>query len=160
MKKSFVILDDLRAQRAIEAIRLLPSEDKTHEVLIRPYKQDRSALQNSLLWFWYGVIGAELGWEKDDTHDFFKKKFLVRIYERDDVDYAGMVDAVRKIWNAGMRADANTLTRQIIKLTSTTTANVDQFTEYLTLIERHAARLGIVLPRPEDRYLVAMGRAA
>lgn len=160
MKHSIIILDDLRAHRAIEIIRSLSGEKSTHEVVIKPYKVDRSAAQNSLMWLWYGIICSELGWEKDDCHDFFKEKFLVNIFERDDLEYASMIESVRVVWSAGMKAEANAMKNQIIKLTSTTKANVEQFTEYLNLIERHAASIGIVLPHPEDRYRMAMGRAA
>jgi hypothetical protein len=46
---------------------------------------------------------------------------------------------------------------QVVKLTSTNDASVEQFTEALGDIEKFYLTLGIVLPHPEDRFYEAMG---
>lgn len=128
-----------------------------HEVIVRPYKADRSALQNALLWKWYTVIGNEQGSSKEEVHTYYKGKFLVHIYERDDTEYAAMILAVRKVYQSGMKAEAKRLENAIIELTSTTRANVDQMREYLTEIDRDAQAKGIPLPRKDDMYYESMG---
>ena len=127
------------------------------EVVVRNYKKDRSLMQNALLWLWQTVISEELGWSKEEVHYDMKKRLLVPIYERDDLGYAGMIQAVRRVYAGGSRDDANAMFKQIVKLTSTTDANVKQFTEYLNDIERDMMSKGISLPHPEDRYYDAMG---
>ena len=56
-----------------------------------------------------------------------------------------------------MKAEAQQLIDHIADLTSTTKATVEQFTEYLNDIDQGALSAGIVLPKPEDRYPIAMG---
>ena len=129
-----------------------------HEVVIREHKKDRTAAQNALLWLWYTVIAGELGETKDDIHYRCKGQILVHIYERDNPEYAKTIGSVRKIYKmTDMKNEAKHLYHSIVKLTSTTTATVEQFTEYLNDIEKDCIGKGIVLPHPEDRYYEAMG---
>jgi len=151
MKTKLIISSQEIRNRAVEIIKSLPfSTSEIHEVIIKPYKKDRSASQNSLLWKWYTIIGAELGESKEDIHERYKNKFLVNIYERDDPEYSAMIQALRDVWRHGMHAEAAGLRKKIVSLTSTTGATVKQMTEYLENIERDAASLGIRLPFPED----------
>ena len=129
-----------------------------HEVVIREHKKDRTAAQNALLWLWYTVIAGELGETKDDIHYMYKSQILVHIYERDDLEYAEIILSIRRIYRmTDMKDAALYLHKSIVKLTSTTTATVEQFTEYLNDIEKDCIGKGIVLPHPEDRYYEAMG---
>lgn len=130
--------------------------DKPKEVLIHEYKADRSASQNSLMWKWLTIIGSELGESKDDVHERYKGKFLVHIYERDDIEYAETISSLRKLYLQDKAVGAD-LFKKVVKLTSTTRANVKQMTEYLNDIELDARSLNINLPHPEDQYLLAMG---
>jgi hypothetical protein len=147
--------EEIRA-RALVIIECLPLTP-VHEVIIREKKRDRSSAQNSLLWVWYGVISKDLGETEDDLHYRYKKKFLVAIYERDDDDYRAMIQAVREVYTEGKKTQARAMEKQIVKLTSTTTASVEQFTEYLNKIEQDVAPLGIRLPNRDDLYFEAMG---
>ena len=156
MKHAFIIRDDHireNAEAVIKALPLIP----IHEVIIRPHKKDRSVAQNSLYWYWLTIIAGERAETKDAMHLEYKKNILVHIYERDDPEYAEMIEAVRKVHKVGMKVESKLLADQIVKLTSTTTATVEQFTEYLTDIEHDAIDKQIVLPHPEDRYYEAMG---
>lgn len=152
MKHRLVLRTPEIAERAAEIMRGLAGGNELHEVAIRPYHKDRSTAQNSLYWKWLTVLGSELGESKDALHDRYKERFLVHIYERDDAEYAAMLESVRAIYRNGMKQDAVKLGKQIVRLTSTTTATVPQMTEYLTEIDSHAASLGIVLPRHDDDY--------
>lgn len=149
MKLSIILKSELHRETAVNAIAALPLEP-VYEIIIREHKKDRSAEQNALYWKWLTVIGNELGEPKEDIAERYKDKFLVQIYERDNPEYAEMVQSLRNIWLQGMKAEAVNLRKKIVSLTSTTTANVKQMTEYLENIERDAANLSIRLPYPED----------
>jgi hypothetical protein len=157
MNHTYVIRDFDTREEAALIVRTL-SLSPVHEVTIRPYKRDRSAAQNALYWMWLTIIGQERGETKDDMHYEYKERFLVHIFERDDPEYAEMIEAVREVHRAGMKPEAKLLARQIVQLTSTTKANTHQFTEYLTDIERDAQKMNIRLPHPAERYRLAMGQ--
>ena len=148
--KNKIILSSLELkQRASQIILSLPI-DPVHEISIKEHKKDRSADQNALYWKWLTVIGAELGESKEDVHERMKDKFLVNIFERDDPDYAEMLQTLREVYKEGMRDEALSLRKRIVALTSTTTATVKQMTEYMTCLEHDAATLAIRLPFPEN----------
>ena len=160
MKHTLILRSPEIANRAGEILSTLVRGDELHEVLIRPHKKERSVAQNSILWLWNTILGAELGESKEEIHERNKERFLVPIYERDDLDYAAMIEAVRNVYRQGLQQDALFLRKRIVALTSTTKATTAQMAEFLTEIERDAHRLGIILPRPEDLYQISMGRAA
>ena len=149
MKHSLKIISEEVRRRAIEIIQNLPL-DVIHEVKISEYKKDRSASQNALYWQWLTIIGNELGESKETMHERYKDGFLVQIFERDDPDYAEMIDTLRAVYGQGMKTQALALRKRIVALTSTTSANVKQMGEYMSEIEKQAASLGIRLPHPED----------
>ena len=152
-----VITGDEQKRRASEIINSLPVSPR-HEIIIRKAKKDRSAAQNALMWSWITIIAGELGETKDGVHCRYKRNVLVHIYERDDpAGFGAMVSAIVDIHKRGMKAEAHAMADQIVKLTSTRTATVEQFTEYLNEIERDAISKGIILPHPEDKYYEAMG---
>lgn len=150
MSQKIVISSEELRRRAITIVGALPLEP-VQEVVIREYKRNRSAEANSLMWKWLTVIGNELGESKEDVHERYKDRFLVHIYERDDPDYAEMVQSLRAIWQKGMKVEAMALRKRVVALTSTTTANVKQMSEYMRCIELSAAELAIKLPFPEDQ---------
>lgn len=149
MSHKLIIVSEEHRTRLITIIKSL-ALTPVQEVVIRGHKKDRSAEQNALLWKWYTIISNELGESKESTHERYKDAFLVQIYERDEPDYAEMINSLRAVWKQGMKTEAVALRKQIVALTSTTTASVKQMSEYMTEIERHAATLAIMLPRPED----------
>jgi hypothetical protein len=156
IRQTFVLRDVQIAENACRFISSLPHKP-LHEIIVRPHKKDRTVAQNSLMWLWFTHLAGELGETKDEIHYRYKKQYLVHIYERDNPDYAAMVEAVRKVYREGDKETAEHLHDGIVKLTSTRDANVEQFTEYLTDIDRDALDKHISLPRPEDRYYLAMG---
>lgn len=143
MNQKLIINSEQVRSRAVHIIQGLPL-DVVHQVCIKPYKRDRSAEQNALMWKWLTIIGAELGNTKDEQHDIYKLMFLVPIFIRDNQDYAEMWRTV-----SALGSYEAMLKREILKLTSTTQANVKQMSEYLDDIQRNAAELGIRLPAPE-----------
>jgi hypothetical protein len=158
MKQTIIISSEELKRRAIAIINALPL-DPVHELVTREHRKDRSAAQKGLYFIWVGVIANELGETKDDIHLRCKRQFLVPIYMRDDpYGYGSMMMTVLDVHRLGLKVKAKQQTAQIVKLTSTNDANVDQFREYLDDIEKYYITLGIILPHPEDRYIDAMQR--
>lgn len=149
MKHTFIIRSEEVRLRVLVVIESLPMEP-LHEIIIRPYHKDRSAAQNSTYWLWNTVIGSSLGVSKEDVAEQMKDRFLVQIYERDDPDYAEMIQSLRAVWQQGMKKEALDLRKRIVSLTSTTTATVPQMMEYMTEIENFATEMGIKLPIPDE----------
>lgn len=149
MSQKIILVSVEHKNRAVAIINSLPLAP-VMEITIREHKKDRSADQNALYWQWLTIIGNELGESKEDCHERYKDGYLVQIYERDNPEYAEMVQALRTVWSQGMKQEAVYLRKKIVALTSTTTATVAQMGEYLSEIEKHAASLGIRLPFPED----------
>jgi hypothetical protein len=108
--------------------------DKPWEVEIKPYKKNRSVLQNRL----YRLRLAHLekegpGYTADEWHIIFANMFL----DPAIVNFKGKVYEVRQ---------------------STTKLNTEEFTNYLNKIDRWCVvEFGIILPSPEDLYYEAMG---
>jgi len=126
------------------------------EVIVREHKKKREVIQNSLYWLWLTIIANELGMTKECVHYDLKHRILCRIYERDDIGYAEMIRSIRTVRKSGFFQEYKALVENIVNLTSTTTATVQQFAEYLTEIERDMIDKGISLPHKEDQYYDAL----
>lgn len=150
-QKTFVIRNEQVISNLIEFINSVRNE-RLIEVVVKDHHKDRNLLQNSLYWFWITIIAEEMGLTKEDVHFDLKKRILVRIFERDDEGYAEMIHSIRKLYTKGFKTESIKLHESIVKMTSTTSATVKQFAEYLTEIERDMANKGIILPRKEDQY--------
>ena len=147
-QRTFIIREDAVIDQLVMFLKTWPS-DEPWEVIVRPHKKDRSLLQNSLYWVWITEIANSWGWTKEDIHFDLRRRLLSPIYERDDLEYASALKALRDLYSRGFKKEANNL---FDKICSSTTANVKQFTEYLTEIERDMMGKGIALPHPEDLY--------
>ena len=153
MKKKLILSSEAIKERAKVIIDSLPPEH-THEMILRPYKVDRTEEQRRTYWRWLTLIGNDLGYTKDEMANEYKEKFLLPIYIREDVgNYEASVQAVKAVRGSGMVDQANTLKKQIIEGTTTNDANVKLMAEYLTDIKHHATSLDIRLPMPEDNRL-------
>lgn len=155
MKKTFVIRDRDVIARLVSYLEAQPLEPLL-EISVTVHHKDRSVLQNKLYWVWVTIIADEWGWTKNDTHIYFIKRHLVKIYERDEEGYAAMLEAVRNVIRSGDKKAGKIMADYIFKNTSTTAANVKQFTEYLNDIEKEMIGRGFALPHPLD-YYSAMG---
>lgn len=144
MKQTIVVLSDQHKARIKMRIDSLPV-DPPYKVTISPYKRNRSAEQNAYMWLVETIMGAELGLTKEGMHDLHKQEFLVPIFVRDDPGYAEMYVAVE----CTPEPQRTALRREVVKLTSTTKANVAQMREFIDSILQQAAELGIRLPVQE-----------
>lgn len=89
-------------------------------------KSTRSLNQNALYWEWVTICAEYCGNTKQEMHEIFKDLFGIRIEARD--------------------LQGNP--KRVIKSTSTYTKG--EMVGYMFDIEQEAAKLGILLPHPED----------
>lgn len=140
-QKKIILKNDALRKRACHVIESLPGDD-VFEVIIRPHKKDRSLQQNAYYWKIVTIIANDLGQTKDELHFEMKRKFLTRIFCRDDEGYAEMAQAIRV-------AQSDVLARKVVDLTSTTQASVAQMSEYIDDVIHFASSMGIRLPAKE-----------
>lgn len=163
MKTAIVIKSQDDRRKAFDAIKSIRSEP-VMVVTIAEYKKDRSAAQNSLYWAWLTdcqntTCNEQAGRTKDEWHDEFKEKSLLNIYIRDNVN--GTAETMAALYEVKLNCDVDVYSSMrnfVIKNISTTDANVTQFTEYLTDIERFCQTVGIQLRTDSDMYRQAMGK--
>ena len=99
---------------------------KSYSVEVRERKARRSLDQNALMWLWLTCIESETGNDRNDLHDYFKKKYIapkeVEVFGVKELEY------------------------------TTTDLSTGQFKEYLDKIQAFAStELSITLPNPEDK---------
>ena len=134
-------------------------ENKPLVVRIDQKQEDRSKAQNRLYWLWMSQWAKHQGNDKDSEHLYFKKCFLSRIYDRDDVgQYKQTFAAVRVL-----RDQKHPMYQQVAdglnELITTTDASVEQFTEYLNDIHAFCNKHGCWLSTPDDlMYLREMNQ--
>jgi hypothetical protein len=154
-QRTFIIKEDAVIDQLVMFLKTWTSAEPW-EVIVREHKRKREVIQNSLYWRWISYACEKLGMLKEDLHVDLKRRLLVPIYERDDPQYCEMILTLRRLYTDGFKEDSKKLFEQIVKLTSTTSANTKQFAEYLREFERDMASKGIVLPRKEDEYPFAL----
>ncbi|WP_368568164.1 hypothetical protein [Acinetobacter nosocomialis] len=126
------------------------SEGKPLVVLIAPQEKDRTKAQNRLYWMWLNQWAKKQGTDKDYEHLFFKKNFLAKIYDRDDVgQYKKTFKAVRDL-KASKHPAYQQVADGLCELMSTTDASTAQFTEYLNDIHAWCNKNGCYLETPDD----------
>lgn len=137
--------------RARIAILELP-EKPIYEVIIRPYKKDRTLAQNRLMWMWHTEYAEYFGVEKkEDQHEVFKENHVLPILLRDDED--GRLTRMYELCRQDPMAKS-----ELISLLSTTHLSTGQFSEALDEYDRVTASKGLCFTHPEDRYYEAMAR--
>lgn len=109
------------------ASEILQFEGKKVTVTIQKLKSHRSIQQNRYWWLAMTILGNELGYSKEETHELMKFKFLKR--ER----------VIEK-------------TGEILEyIESTTTLGKSDFADMVTDMVRWAASMGIVIPLPGEQ---------
>jgi len=102
-------------------------EGKRVQVRIEKLKSKRSIQQNRYWWLAMTILGNELGYSKEETHQLMKFKFLKR--ER----------VVEK-------------TGEILEyIESTTTLSKSDFADMVSEMVRWAANMGIIIPLPGEQ---------
>lgn len=126
------------------------SDGKPLVVRIDQKQEDRSKAQNRLYWLWLSQWAKRQGTDKDTEHLFFKKQFLARIYDRDDVGQYRNTFAAVKVLKDQKHPMYQQVADGLNELISTTDASVDQFTEYLNDIHAFCNKHGCWLNTPDD----------
>lgn len=151
MKKTIILKSTTQYEEVTKALIDLSKEDDIHEVSIRPFKSVLSSNQRRLYWLWMRCISKHTGYTEEECHLMYKEKYLVPIFEREDKDYALMIEAVRDVHREGKPGRAKHFKQQIIKMTSIMDAKTPWMSEYLDKIrEECSLELKLQLPLPED----------
>ena len=134
-------------RRAIHVLRHIDiSADAPVQLTVSAWKRSRSVDQNRLYWKWLSIMAPDLGYESTaDLHDALKLKYAVPLLIESDEDYAAGVVALKASLARADDAEALTLRRFVVRLTSTSALSVKQMTQYLEAIEVFAADIGIKL---------------
>ena len=125
-------------------------EKKPLRVVIDQKQEDRSKAQNRLYWMWLTQWAKRQGNDKESEHLYFKKHFLSRIYDRDDVGQYRNTFAAVKILKDQNHPMYEQVANGLNDLISTTDASVEQFTEYLNDIHAFCLKHGCYLNTPDD----------
>ena len=125
------------------------SSEEVLEVIVQPESRKRSLAQNRLYHMWVSYFSQQTGASIDEVYTDFKRRFLLRIYYTADSQFAEMCDSIKQIKDMDL-AQYDSISKQVINLTSTTKASVEQMTEYLKQIERFAYTQNVMLPIPDD----------
>lgn len=153
LKQTFVIkshTDQLRVQDCLSRNREEALENKTPLIVkISTKQEDRSTAQNRLYWKWLNEWSRHIGSDKDSEHFYFKKKFLIGIYNRDDVEFAEMCQAIKQL-KKNEKEEYEAIAQHVIRMTSTTKATVAQMSEYLNNIHDFCLVQGKYLEAPDD----------
>ncbi|HCV3139952.1 TPA: hypothetical protein OV568_002422 [Acinetobacter baumannii] len=125
-------------------------EGKPLVVMIAPQEKDRTKAQNHLYWMLLNQWNKKQGIDKVYEHLFFKKNFLAKIYDRDDVgQYKKMFKAVIELKDSKHPLYQD-VANGLCELMSTTDASTAQFTEYLNDIHAFCNKNGCYLETPDD----------
>ena len=122
----FTIITETDKQAVKEYIDKLNISQREYKITIAKRSEKRTIPQNRLYRLWLNCISAESGNDVEDLHEYFKATFL-DIHSR--IIYG----------------------KEIVRVTSTTELNTEQFKAYLDRVQQWASmELGIILPDPED----------
>lgn len=120
----FIIKNNQVLENCIKDIQEIKIEDNM-QVEIKPYVAKRSLDANNLYWQWLETISEYTGYTKDEMHDVMRARYLPLKFRE--------VDGLK-----------------LTELTSTTTLNTKQFSDYMREIEAFAVENDIRLPYPEE----------
>lgn len=124
----FTIYSDADKIAVKDYIDKLNIHHKNYKVAITRKAEKRTIPQNRLYRLWLNCISAESGNDVEDLHEYLKMTFL-------DVHS-------RIIYG-----------KEVMRVTSTTELNTEQFTAFLEKVQQWASsELGVILPNPEDRF--------
>jgi len=99
-------------------------------ISVEPFKNKRSLQQNKYMWVLYTIVSKHTGDSTEDTHEYFKQKFLTK---RNITDYE----------TGG----------EIAVINSTTKLNTFEMSEYLENVKRFSAEFfGLYLPDASEYY--------
>lgn len=139
------------------------NEGKPLRVVIDQKQSKRSEAQNKLYWLWVTQWAKHTGSDKDSEHIFFRRKFLARIFQRDDVgmyrETISVMNNLEQVLGLSEKQLYDKIANEMADKMSTTEANTKQFTEYLNDIHAFCNKHGCYLQTPDDlMYVWEMSR--
>lgn len=146
---AYYIKSEADRKLAMARLTSIPADGKW-KVSIGKYEKRRDA-QNKLNWRWVTAIAEQMYDSKEDIHTDNKLQLGAPILERDNDSFSeawGMIAA-----NLNHVEQLNAI--RFIDVTKIMT--VKQMAEYLSDMELHYERNGIMLPKKDDEYFAAMG---
>lgn len=99
------------------------------------------------------VVNEYSGTSKEEWDLYFKRTFLIPIFERDNEDWLATMEALRNLWKANGRDECELIFKTILSKTHFRDADVKQGGEYLTSIIRWCASRGITHRHPDDNLI-------
>ena len=130
------------------------NEGKPLRVVIDQKQSKRSEAQNKLYWLWVTQWAKHTGSDKDSEHIFFRRKFLARIFQRDDVgmyrETISVMNNLEQVLGLSENQLYDKIANEMADKMSTTEANTKQFTEYLNDIHAFCLKHGCYLNTPDD----------
>lgn len=146
----FRLVSDEVRDNCVKAMYLAHEDsDEVLEVVIQPESRKRSLATNRLYWMWLTQAANHWGNSKDDLHIDFKRRFLLKIYYRDDAQFAVMCDSIKTLQKLDLQK-YESIAGEVIKLVSTTKATDKQMSEYLDDIYRFCYTQDLLLLIPDD----------
>lgn len=134
------------------------NEGKPLRVVIDQKQSKRSEAQNKLYWLWVTQWAKHTGSDKDSEHIFFRRKFLARIFQRDDVgmyrETISVMNNLEQVLGLSEKQLYDKIANEMADKMSTTEANTKQFTEYLNDIHAFCNKHGCYLQTPDDLMYV------
>ena len=129
-------------------------ENKPLVVRIDQKQSKRSEAQNKLYWLWVTQWAKHTGSDKDSEHVFLRRKFLARIFQRDDVgmyrETISVMNNLEQVLGLSEKQLYDKIANEMADKMSTTEANTKQFTEYLNDIHAFCLKHGCYLNTPDD----------
>jgi hypothetical protein len=148
-----ICYDKERINQCIRILTNIPEVDEKHqlEVIIRPYKKDKSKEQTRTLFWWYGIwsLSDPATRTTGELHDYCKRKFLMPLLEAKDEAYRSKMEQLRSYYRCGQVDRANSEFESILWLSSTTKLNITEMTSFMESVFTEAESLGITLPLPD-----------
>lgn len=123
MTERIILREERHREHALNRITALNIAEP-QEVTIKPYVKNRSLDQNALYWKWLSIMGADLGYTKDEMHEEMMREHLP--------------------------PDLINTPSGIVEAYTTKNKTVKVMAEYLTAIETTAGQMGIALPHPDN----------
>jgi hypothetical protein len=140
---------------------LMPFDDATKEFILsldpkRSYRATikeatRTAEQLATYWMIITEVGNQIGFTKDECDRVYKKRWLSRIFMRDDHEYRLTCDAITGVKKAGMIGEYDRLLNFVIDKTHFGDASIKQGAEYIDLIINDAILGGLNVTVPRDK---------
>ena len=158
--QTFILRSPQVIGAVVAAIAQVPT-DGSYTVEIRKTREQRRLAQNRLYWLWLGYIARQTGHSRQWLHHRLRRAFLIPLYLEEpqgdsQVAWCEAFSSVSELAQMVDQETARDAIERVKALVSTTWATVQQFTEYLTEVDRFCVRKGIRLPHPDD-YHLAMG---